>query len=61
MSNPKTPALPEDPRDHGGRNESGENPDTRIELGRRLQTEKPADLKRQFKEKSGDATQKAPD
>jgi hypothetical protein len=36
---------PADPRDKGGRNESGENEDTRIKAGQHLEDLKPGDVK----------------
>lgn len=38
-----------DPRDQGGRNESGQNPDTQIDIGQRMEGESESELKQRFK------------
>lgn len=40
---------PMDPRDQGGRNESGQNPDTQIDIGQRMEGESESELKQRFK------------
>lgn len=50
MKKSESETRPQDPRDKGGRNESGQNPDTQIEMGRHMQNESPAELQKQFKE-----------
>lgn len=50
MANRSSDTRPRDPRDRGGRNESGQNPDTQIDLGRQMQKESPEELRRRFRQ-----------
>lgn len=51
---------PADPRDKGGRNESGQNPDTQIELGQQIESESNAELQAKLKSGQPDSAPSRP-